>query len=244
MTQSTARIALFVGFGSGLAGAALTLLLSGPAGEGSAEDGVSASVQPKVTGAGDSAANNPVAWEPDAELAMELAQLGERLDQLESRWADSQRKPAEGYVTRTELEALLSQLEEDAGLGQAGFASKDPEGFKQDVLDAVRSVEQERLSAKIEASRERRLERLDRDVMAAGKILDLTPSQEDNLRNALQASYDREEQMLTLWREGASNEAMGALKQENHTLLQTDLGAFLTEEQLVMYNSIPSSGGK
>ncbi|MHC4893179.1 MAG: hypothetical protein ACYTFV_07390 [Planctomycetota bacterium] len=240
MSQTTARTALAIGFGSGFAGAVLAVLLTRPAveaGDGSAE-GRSAEPRPTET-----APSAP--FEPDAELAMQIAQLSERVAGLEARLAESQRKPAEGYVTRTELEEWLAELELPEGpLELAGLTTQNDEAFKQGVLDAVRTVEQERASKKLEASRQSRIERVDRDVASAGKLLDLTPSQEDNLRNALLASYEREEQVLALWQEGASDEVLGAVKQENSELLQTDLGAFLTEEQVGMYNALAAGGGK
>lgn len=240
MTQTTAGTALAIGVGSGFAGAVLAVLITRPVLEAGEADPAQRSAEPRQAEAAPSAP-----FEPDAELAMQLAQLSERVAGLEARLAESQRKPAEGYVTRTELEEWLAELELPEGpLELTGLTPQSEEAFKQDVLDAVRTVEQERASKKFEASRQSRIERVDRDVASAGKLLDLTPSQEDNLRNALLASYEREEQVLALWQEGASDEVLGTAKQENNTLLQTDLGAFLTEEQLGMFNALTAGGGK
>ncbi|MHC4378337.1 MAG: hypothetical protein ACYS26_17180 [Planctomycetota bacterium] len=243
MAQDTARIALAAGFASGILGAGLTLLLNHPAQEEASAEETPHSARPRAAALEEPGTAG--VQEPDAELAMELAQLGERLAKLEARMADTQRVPAEGYVTRTELEELLAQLDtlEQSG-GLAGLAPPDSEVFKQGVLDAVRTVEKERASEKYEAGRQARVARVDQDVAAMGKLLDLTPSQADNLRNAMLASIEREEQVLALWQAGASDEVLGATKQENHTLLQTDLGAFLTEEQLGMFNALAAGGGK
>lgn len=240
MSQTNARTALAIGVGSGFAGAVLAVLITRPVLEAGEADPAQRSAEPRQA---ETAPSAP--FEPDAELAMQLAQLSERVAGLEARLAESQRKPAEGYVTRTELEEWLAELELPEGpLELTGLTTQNEEAFKQDVLDAVRTVEQERASKKFEASRQSRIERVDRDVASAGKLLDLTPSQEDNLRNALLASYEREEQVLALWQEGASDEVLGTAKQENGQLLQTELGAFLTEEQLGMFNALNAGGGK
>jgi hypothetical protein len=241
MTQSTFRIALASGFGAGLIGALLSGWLTGSE-HGAGPASTSTTAQPSATETVEPPAGS---WEPDAEWVMQLEQLREQVARLEAQMADSNRKPAEGYVTRTELDAALDQLgSADSGMEWGGALPTDDASFRQGLVEAVRTVEKERASKKLEADRLSRVERVDRDVASVGKLLDLTPSQEDNLRNALLVSYEREEQVLALWREGASDEMLGTVKQANDELLQSELGAFLTEEQLGMFNSLAVGGGK
>lgn len=239
MTQNSARLTLAIGFGSGFVGAALAVLLMEPRSDSAMASESIESVQP-------SAPELAPEWtgEPNAELAMGLSQLSQRFDLLEDRIAGLTRKPNESYITREELEELLAELPaEGVQIGPGAFEQPYDAAVQEQLIQAVRSAEKARASEKFAAQQQFRLVRVDRDVAAAGKALDLTSSQAENLRNALLSNYDRDQYVLELWEGGATDEVLGQVKQENSTLFQTELGTFLTEEQLGTYNSSLGGGG-
>ena len=64
------------------------------------------------------------------------------------------------------------------------------------------------------------------------------------MRTALEARYEREAQLLSLWQEGAGDEVVVQRKQAHAEAFRDELASFLTEDQLQGFWSGGGEGGK
>jgi hypothetical protein len=223
-------VGLTAGIAGGVAGAAVALLLGSPAADA-----------PRLV------APQHAASAQDAALAARVAGLEERGRALQEQFARlealqvaASRAPAEPGVSPADLEALRAELER----ALAGKPEPRPADLEAQVADALTTIRREERAEAYRGQRERRLERLDEVLPQLEQRLGLTRYQSGRMRTALEARYEREAELLSLWQGGAGDEVVGQQKQADAEAFREELASFLTEDQLQGFWSGGGEGGK
>ena len=188
-----------------------------------------------------------------SDLQSENAALRARLDELE-RPAELapvtppateavERSEAVAGVSRAEFEDLLERIE--AFEARPLESPESLSAAKEDLKLALKEVRKEEAHDSVRQWETARRERLDDDVAKITERLALSPSQENEMRRALLAQYDRDQEVRQLWEQGVSDEILGETKQTNGETFATDLQGFLTEEQqTAFWEMAAAAGGK
>jgi hypothetical protein len=188
----------------------------------------------------------PATLAPDAELLAQVERLAfennalrERVHELELR--SEARTPAEGVVTRHELDALREEVRGWlAGLDVQG----EPSEFKEQVAETLSAIRKEEKFEAVRKGQEKRLDRLDDDVAKIEEWLELSPFQTGEMRTALLAQYDREDELRRQWEEGVEDEVLGEQKAADRLSFRTEVEAFLSVEQAETFWERLGSRGK
>jgi hypothetical protein len=173
----------------------------------------------------------------------ENRRLRDRISMLEARPMETQRAPiTEDFVTRAELEALRQELLAQAA--DSGAQSADPLRWKAQVAEALTQVRKDEAVQSTRNFQEKRLARLDDDLLIVQAKLQLEPSQTSALRPVLQAAYDREAEVRRLWESGVDPQMLADRKAGDLEMFRTDIGRVLTPTQLDTYWATFSRAGK
>jgi hypothetical protein len=180
-------------------------------------------------------------------------ELVARVDRLDLRSPDSlaspdrsplteptDRAPVGDFATRAELDELRKELARLQGL-ESGVGVPE-QGFEDQVKSALKQVRQEERVDGVRRYQDARRERLDKDMLGLRDALSLDSRQEEDLRAALLAQYDREDALTRLWEEGVEAEVLGEQKAEALSAFQADLESALTEEQVQSFWSTVAKG--
>jgi hypothetical protein len=174
-------------------------------------------------------------------LTEENRELLERVMQLELRPAADERSPAQVFATRDELDAFREEIH--GWLAQLD-TSNEPDTFKRQVADTLSAIRKEERVAAVRKGQEMRLERLNEDVAKIEEWLELDSYQVVEMRAALLAQYEREDEVRRLWEEGVDDETLGEQKRDAGERFRADLGRFLTQEQRETFWNRRGRGGK
>jgi len=184
----------------------------------------------------------PVGGTPATELERRIQALSTRLDVLELASASNEPVPIDGFATHAELEALRAEVAalQDIRAQDVGAAPlAETPAFKEQVADTLSEIRKDEQLEKVKSWQEQRTEKLEASLPQYQEWLDLTAWQTNELRDALEARYEREEELVRLWEEGADDEVLGAAKTGSRTSFLSDLEVFLTPEQ---YETWSTSG--
>lgn len=236
MKSSTLTLLALVALVAGSAAGAVTSLLARPR-----------SAERSAPVANDPAPSGPSLAARLDELEAQNAALRARLAELELRPAVEPRVPviAEGaLVAREDFEALRAEVERLASGADAERPLR-PDALEAEVAEALQTIrEQERFEA-VRASQEKRLARLDQDVLKLEEHLGLDRYQSDRMRTILLEQYQREAEVRRLWEEGAGDEVLGEHKRGAAETFRTQLAGVLSEEQLESFwQAAAQRGGK
>lgn len=235
MNDRSTRAALTAAVAGAVAGATVALLI--PRGSGPASP---AEILEPVEALSEQVA---VMSERLDDLVDAHGELVARVDRLDLRSPDSlaspdrspltepvDRAPVGDFATRAELDELRKELARLQGL--AGGVGKATQGFEDQVKSALEQVRQEERVDGVRKYQDARRERLDKDILGLRDALTLDSRQEEDLRAALLAQYDREDALTQLWEDGVEPELLGQQKEDDLAAFQADLESALTTEQV------------
>ena len=177
-------------------------------------------------------------------LERENEELRSRLRGLElevpevvsAEWAEPQRQPEGGYVSRAEFEAFMREVRLALeGLGASPLASQ--EGFQEQVAQALDELREDERKGK--GGR-----KLEDEISAYRDWLGFNEVQEEQWRVALEQRADRNQELRDAWQSGSVDEAgIAQMKQQNAAAFEAEVTRILTPSQLTTYRSKSGGGG-
>lgn len=177
-----------------------------------------------------------------AALRDEIAALRSRLAALEAVHGTGERAPADGYVTRSQLDAALAAR---PAAGPAATTAAAPGGtvtpeFQQQVAAALKAIDAEQIAKKqaVLASQ------LEERVAALTKTLRLSAHQSAELRAILTARDEDDRALLGMWKEGADPALVGERKVAMAQRFDGELARVLSPAQLATYRDLETGGKK
>ena len=219
---------------AGVAGALSAVLLTRSS-SGSGEGGA---VSPP-----DSGAQAALLARLDA-LAEDNRALRERIAVLELRPAAGSRAPVvplEGLVAQEEFDAFRTRVE--ATLARLGPLPQEPGEFQEQVAEALSTIRKQERVAQVRSSMEQRLAELDEMMPRLEQRLGLSAYQSNRMRSALLARYERDDELVRMWEDGADNQVLGERKASNHQAFREELSGFLSPQQQEGFSSGSAGGG-
>ncbi|NQU47282.1 MAG: hypothetical protein HQ519_01440 [Planctomycetes bacterium] len=180
------------------------------------------------------------------QLLLQNQQLSERIKNLEGQANDSGRSPTEGWVTQDDLDALKAELAKSETSLPTG--SQSGEEFETRVATAMDSIREKEVMAKVEKGVVKKAERLESRVGEMSKWLNLDASQTNQIRTVLASKDHREQELISLWKNGSDKDLLGQIKKSNEEVWKNEVKQVLTAEQLNKFNNFgrkgPGGGGR
>lgn len=132
-----------------------------------------------------------------------------------------------------DLEARVAALTEQLANSGAprGLPSATSEEMKLQVADALEEVRMDETVAKLTGRQEREAEQLDVRLEKYQAALGLSEGQVSDLRGMFGDRQRRERELVQLWRDGATEEAMSVEKQSLQDDMVNELGQVLSPQQ-------------
>lgn len=236
MSDGAARTLLTTVLASAVTAAAVAFVMSRPADD---------TTPPARTDAAPVLPPAAAARPDSAELAAlrdEVARLRSRLAALEAGRGIEERAPADGYVTRSQLDAALAARPGAGAPATAPLAAGaivTPE-FQQQVAAALKAIDAEQIAKKQAAL----ANQLEERVAALTKSLGLSAHQGAELRAILTARDEDDRALLALWKEGADPAVVGERKVAMAQRFDGELARVLSPVQLATYRDLETGGKK
>lgn len=189
----------------------------------------------------------------DAALLARVAALEERnlalqmqLSLLSTAEPQAVRQPSPSEelasVSRAEFEALKRRLDDLQSSGVADFA--EPEVLEEKVAGALTEIRKKETTQKTRSYNESRRAGLDMAIQKISEPLELSRGQSNDLRAALLAQYDREDETLRMWENGEADQRIAERKTSDLQLFNSDLGRVLNAQQLEQFWAIARNARK
>ena len=163
-------------------------------------------------------------------LQAQNAMLGKRLRAIEtSAPGGPSRRPVGEFASRDEVEELRRTLAQ-LTVKPPAPSSTSPH-FKEQVAETLSTIRHEEAVARVKEQQDARAARLEHDVAQLSEKLALSPYQSGEMRTALSAQYEREDELVRRWEEGEDPQALGLTKRTDRETFRQDVERFLSAEQ-------------